>query len=57
MGVKELLGLLLRLENAPPSRGSIGLCSICFSSDASETTFELTDEDDDGFSGEGVLGA
>jgi hypothetical protein len=58
MGVKELLGLLLRLENAPPFRDMLGLCSICFSSDTAETLFELIGEDDvDGFSGEGILGA
>jgi hypothetical protein len=58
MGVKELLGLLLRPENAPPSRGLLGLGSFCFSTGAAEPPFELIGEDDvDGFSGEGVLGA
>lgn len=58
MGVKELLGLLLHLGNAPPSRSLLGLGPFCFSSDAAELPFELIDEDDiDGFSGERVLGA
>ncbi len=53
MGGKEL-----RLEIVPPPLGLVGLSSFGVSSGAWEPLFELTDEDDvDGFSGEGVLGA